>query len=209
MRVTMDAQVHTRCEQLHEAIEALNDSQRSMDERHSEARERERTLLCAKIDHGHRDAETKVSVLAKEVQTCASQQSVDDTLSRCEKVESTVKRNAVESRVHASATKATLDSHTQELALLRMKVDAADERLTNCFASNDALMYELARSQSVARLASYDSDTHDGKAAAPGMMSMGSSRPARSKRGGGPAAAGSASPAPIRSSASLPSLPRP
>ena len=75
----------------------------------------------------------------------------------------------------------TLGGHTKELAILRMKTDAAEKRVTDVSAATDALMYELARSQSAARLAAYDGEPHD-RAVAPGAVHPETSR-ARPKRG--------------------------
>ena len=181
MEEAIDASLDVRCEPLQEAIDALSQSQRSSERQNSEARGRESELLKAKIDRGHRDAEAQVTALLKQLRACASQQSVDETHVKCGKLEQDITRHAGEVRTQSNEILATLGGHTKELALLWKKTDAAEKRVTDVSAATDALMYELARSQSAARLAAYDGEPHD-RAVAPGAVHPEASR-ARPKRG--------------------------
>ena len=181
MEEAIDASLDVRCEPLQEAIDVLSQSQRSSELHNSEARGRESELLKTKIDRGHRDAEAQVAALLKQLRACASQQSVDETHSKFGKLEQDVTRHAAEMRDQSNEMLVTLGGHTKELAILRMKTDAAEKRVTDVSAATDALMYELARSQSAARLAAYDGEPHD-RAVAPGAVHPETSR-ARPKRG--------------------------
>jgi chromosome segregation ATPase len=156
-----------RCERLQKALEALEKSQESTSASVSAVRDEHadaHAALSKRLDRIRRDADAQFAALSKDVEARASKESVCKVLERCETSHLALERGVAEVRLATNNSSVSVEAQATEVAKLGRKVDAAEAKITNFAASNEALCYEVNRAQSLARLSSIggsgDADAH-------------------------------------------------